>query len=255
MKRYETTLSSDSRAHTVQKKVCASHNAAAQHDRVWRKKRNQIGHPQPQIIGFPLDALERQRVPLLRQFANLLGGQTLEMGIVLWSLTRQPLDHCWSARQYLPTAARSAKTRRAGRVYNMVSNLGMGLVDASIQPPVDDYAASYPGAYGHANQTAFPLRCSHQPFPQRDRVRVVFHRDRNAKHSRQVRNGVLALPPGKKFDHSDLPSAGINWPGTADTDASDFATCPPGCIPQHPGNAVQRIGVTSIRVSWTFHAR
>jgi len=46
MKRYETALSYDSRPHAIQKKMCASHNAAAQHDRFWRKKRDQIGHPE-----------------------------------------------------------------------------------------------------------------------------------------------------------------------------------------------------------------
>src|SRR5437660_12201448 len=101
------------------------------------------------------------------------------MWIVLRSLTGQPIDHGGSPRQYLPAAARSAKTKRAGRIDDMVSNLGVRLIDASIKPPVDDDAASNTRAHGHTNHAALTLGRSQEPFSQCDRVCVVLHCDGN----------------------------------------------------------------------------
>lgn len=56
----------DDGVNAIKKQRRAFHYAAAQHDRIRRKKIDQIGEAEAKVKSFMLDRLQRQRVALLR---------------------------------------------------------------------------------------------------------------------------------------------------------------------------------------------
>src|SRR5579864_4826588 len=128
--RDKTAAASDHFADAIEKKRRALHDAAAQHDGVRSKQVYQVREAQSQIERLMFHCLQRDGIPLLRKFTDFLGGDAFAMGISRRRVGFEPRHHRGAGGQRFPAAAKSARALRTHRIDYVMSDFGMGVIDA-----------------------------------------------------------------------------------------------------------------------------
>src|ERR1035437_231251 len=105
-----------------------------------------------------------------------------------------PVGHCRAASQDFPASARSTKTLRAGRIDHVVPNLRMSAINAAIEFAAENDTAADAGADGHKDHVLKAAAGAPEPFAQRGRVGIVFHRSRHTETIPEFLHRIRAFP-------------------------------------------------------------
>src|SRR5450631_2342895 len=110
-KRNKATTADDCCSNAIEKPDGTLHHAATQHNGVRRKQRDQIRQPQPKVVSLSFACLQRQRISVVREFADSFRGQVGAMRVVCRHLALDPTNHCRTGRERFPASVKTTYAR------------------------------------------------------------------------------------------------------------------------------------------------
>src|SRR6202049_2414873 len=194
------------------------------------------------------DGLERDFISLLCKLADFFCSNTRAMQIGSRRMTFEPRHHRRTCGERFPAAAEAARTLRARRIDHVMSNLGMGAVDAAIELAIENDSAANAGADGHIDQSGPISSGAPTGFRQRGSVAVVLQGDAQFEPPGQIPHWPLAAPAGKKVHIAKLAAQRIYRSSGSNANAAEPDSGPLRSLAQHvrdqfdPVGAAVRIG-------------
>src|ERR1019366_5580529 len=191
---------------------------------------------QAQIVGLMFDGLQSNFIPELCKLADSLRGDALAMRIARRRVAFNPRHHGRTGGYRFPTAVEAARAGRTCGIDYVMANLRMSAVDTTVELPIENDSTANPGADGHIDQ-ACPIPASAPTgFRERGGVAVVLQGHTQVEYLRQILDGTLPAPTGKKINVSKFAAHRIDRPRRSDADAGEFHICLACGFTQHAGN-------------------
>ena len=135
-----------------------------------------------------------------------------------------------------------------------MSNLRMRPLDTAIELSVENDAAANTCSDRDVDQ---PLAIASRPptgFGKRGGVAVVFQRNPELEHLRQIFHRTFPTPSRQKIDIPEFAAHRIDRPGGSDSDTIQFCAGFLRGLAQHMCDQFERVGIT-IGIGRRFHAR
>src|SRR6202140_1612538 len=198
------------------------------------------------------DGLERDFISLLCKLADFFCSNARAMQIRGRRMTFKPCHHSRTSGESFPAAAKAARTLRTRGIDHVMSNLGMGAVDATIKLAIENDSAAYPGADGHIDQSGPISSGAPTGFPQRGGVAIVLQGDAQIETRGQTPHWTLAAPAGKKVHVAKLAAQRIHRPGGSNANAAEPDSGPLRILAQHVRDQFDPVGV-AVRIGRPFH--
>lgn len=233
----QPAIAPDLLADPVDEERQAAHHAAAKNDRVRTKDDHQVRQAQAEVMRFAIHSRSGQLMPGDRHFTDSLRAQ-VQAGATGGSERVHPFGHGRSPRQNLPTAGRAAVASRPAGIDNLVADLGVKVIDASIKLAVEDDSDSNAGPHRHVEQARFAAAGAPESLAQRRCIGIVFECHANSESRLERCDEVGALPGLQEFHFADLTAPRVDRPGAPDTDSINRGGRALGAASQHSLDAI-----------------
>ncbi len=177
------------------------------------------------------------------------------MRVIRRRLAPDPLRHRRASGERFPAAMKSAQARGTGSINHVMSQLGVGIVDATVESSIENDSAADSCANRDINQTTLVFTRSPSGFAKSGSVRVVLHSDLDAEQPSQISHDVASLPAWKKINVTNFSSKGIDRTRAANADSANLHSRFLQDLSQQIGGAIQRPRISQFCAGWGLAAR
>src|SRR6202158_1204610 len=198
------------------------------------------------------DGLERDFISLLCKLADFFGSNARTMQIGGRRMTFEPRHHRGTCGERFPAAAKAARTLPTRWIDHVMSNLGMGAVDAAIKLAIENDSSANAGADGHIDQSRPISTSAPAGFREGGSVAVVLQGNAQIETRGQIPHWTLAAPAGKKVHIAKLAAQSIHRPGGCNANAAEPDSGPLRSRARHVCDQFDPVGV-AVRIGRRFH--
>src|SRR5579872_235003 len=133
-----------------------------------------------------------------------------------------PTDHGRASRERFPAPVKTTYACWPGGLDHVMADLRVRTIHTAIKLSLENDAGTDTSSYGHVDQARLALPRAPRRLGQSCGIRIVFHCDAHPEASRQIDDGVVALPRGEEIDFSDLTRERIDRTSAPNPDASQL---------------------------------